>query len=236
LQVKANAAFAAQGISFTGSNTDGAFSFAMDDAGDATMSLSGTIVQNAFGSDLSGTGLDAGIASMSDVVSAINSDLADAGVGVTSAYDEATGSWSFSSSSTGAASTVSVSGSDLTQLGMTAGSANGADATATAAVLSSISVASASDALSALDSIDNAIEYINSQRGELGAIENRLNHTVNNLSNVIENTAASRSRILDADYAVEAANLAKLQVMQQAGSAMLAQANAQSQLVLSLLG
>ncbi|MEK9669522.1 MAG: flagellin [Gammaproteobacteria bacterium] len=236
LQAKANAAFAAQGISFTGSNTNGAISFAMDDAGDATMSLSGTIVQNAFGSNLSGTGVDAGIASMSDVVSAINSDLSDAGVGVTSAYDEATGNWSFSSSSTGAAAAVSVAGSDLAQLGMTAGSANGVDATATAAVLSSISVSSASDALSALDSIDNAIEYISSQRGELGAIENRLNHTVNNLSNVVENTAASRSRILDADYAVEAANLAKLQVMQQAGSAMLAQANAQSQLVLSLLG
>jgi len=87
-----------------------------------------------------------------------------------------------------------------------------------------------------LDSIDNALEYISAQRGDLGALENRLNHTVNNLSNVIENTSASRSRIQDADYAVEAANLAKLQVMQQAGTAMLAQANAQAQVVLSLLG
>jgi len=208
----------------------------MDSAGDATMSLSGSIVQSAFGSDVSGTGLDAGIASMSDVVSAINSELADAGVGVTSSYDESAGNWTFSSSDTGAAASVSVSGSDLTQLGMTAGSANGVDATATAAVLSSISVATTDGAASALDSIDNALEYISAQRGDLGALENRLNHTVNNLSNVIENTSASRSRIQDADYAVEAANLAKLQVMQQAGTAMLAQANAQAQVVLSLLG
>jgi len=236
LQAKANAAFAAQGISFTASNSSGQISFTMDDAGDATMSLSGTIVQNVFGSDVSGTGLDAGIASMSDVVSAINSELADAGVGVTSSYDESAGNWTFSSSDTGAAASVSVSGSDLTQLGMTAGSANGVDATATAAVLSSISVATTDGAASALDSIDNALEYISAQRGDLGALENRLNHTVNNLSNVIENTSASRSRIQDADYAVEAANLAKLQVMQQAGTAMLAQANAQAQVVLSLLG
>jgi len=236
LQTKANAAFAAHGISFTGSQSGGEISFAMDTAGDATMSLSGSIVQSVFGADVSGSGLNAGNASMADVVSAINADLASAGVAVTSAYDEASGTWTFSSNDSGAASAVSVSGSDLAQLGMTAGSANGTDATATAAVLSSISVTSASDALSAIDSIDNALEYISSQRSELGAVENRLNHTINNLSNVIENTAASRSRILDADYAVEAANLAKLQVMQQAGSAMLAQANAQAQVVLSLLG
>lgn len=236
LQAKANAAFAAHGISFTASNSSGEISLVMDSAGDATMSLSGSIIQSAFGSDVSGTGLDAGIASMSDVVSAINSELADAGVGVTSSYDESAGNWTFSSSDTGAAASVSVSGSDLTQLGMTAGSANGVDATATAAVLSSISVATTDGAASALDSIDNALEYISAQRGDLGALENRLNHTVNNLSNVIENTSASRSRIQDADYAVEAANLAKLQVMQQAGTAMLAQANAQAQVVLSLLG
>jgi flagellin len=236
LQAKANAAFAAHGMSFTASNSAGEISFTMDSAGDSTMSLSGAIVQSVFGADVSAEGSDAGISSMADVVSLVNSDLSSAGVNVTAAFDESAAAWSFTSADTGAAAAVSVSGSDLAQLGMSAGSANGTDATATAAVLSSINVNSADNALSAIDSIDNAIEYINSQRGELGAIENRLNHTVNNLSNVIENTAASRSRILDADYAVEAANLAKLQVMQQAGSAMLAQANAQSQLVLSLLG
>ena len=90
----------------------------------------------------------------------------------------------------------------------------------------------ASDAISVLD---GAIEKISSMRADLGAIENRLEHTVSNLMNVAENTSDARSRILDADYSVESANLAKAQVLQQAGTAMLAQANARSQLVLQLL-
>ena len=87
----------------------------------------------------------------------------------------------------------------------------------------------------AIATIDGAIEKISSMRADLGAIENRLEHTVSNLMNVAENTAASRSRIEDADFSVESANLAKSQVLQQAGTAMLAQANARSQLVLQLL-
>ncbi|SVE48814.1 uncharacterized protein METZ01_LOCUS501668, partial [marine metagenome] len=88
---------------------------------------------------------------------------------------------------------------------------------------------------SAIKVLDGAIEKISSMRSDLGAIENRLNHTVSNLMNVSENTAAARSRINDADYSIESANLAKAQVLQQAGTAMLAQANARSQLVLQLL-
>ena len=80
--------------------------------------------------------------------------------------------------------------------------------------------------------IDGAIEKISSMRAELGAVENRLSHTVSNLMNVAENTASARSRINDADYSIESANLAKAQVLQQAGTAMLLQANARSQLVL----
>ena len=72
-------------------------------------------------------------------------------------------------------------------------------------------------------------------RADLGAIENRLEHTVSNLMNIAENTSDSRSRINDADYSLESANLAKAQVLQQAGTAMLSQANARSQLVLQLL-
>ena len=83
--------------------------------------------------------------------------------------------------------------------------------------------------------IDGAIEKISSMRAELGAVENRLSHTVSNLMNVAENAASARSRINDADYSIESANLAKAQVLQQAGTAMLSQANARSQLVLQLL-
>ena len=72
-------------------------------------------------------------------------------------------------------------------------------------------------------------------RADLGAIENRLEHTVSNLMNIAQNTSDSRSRILDADYSIESANLAKAQVLQQAGTAILSQANARPQLVLQLL-
>ena len=70
----------------------------------------------------------------------------------------------------------------------------------------------------------------------MGAIENRLNHVIANVSETFVNTEAAKSRIVDADFAVESARLAKQQILQQAASAMLAQANAAPQSVLSLLG
>ena len=76
---------------------------------------------------------------------------------------------------------------------------------------------------------------VDAERAKLGAFSNRLEHTVSNLSSMVENTSAARSRIADADFAVESANLAKNQVLQQAGTAMLSQANASTQNVLSLL-
>ena len=83
--------------------------------------------------------------------------------------------------------------------------------------------------------IDAAIEKVNTQRSELGAVSNRLNHTVNNLTNVSANLSSAKGRIEDTDYAVETTNLAKNQILQQASTAMLAQANASKQNVLGLL-
>ena len=83
--------------------------------------------------------------------------------------------------------------------------------------------------------IDGAIERISSMRSDLGAVENRLEHTVSNLMNISENTETARSRIQDADFAAESAKLAKAQVLKQAGVGMLSQANAGAQLVLQLL-
>jgi flagellin len=87
----------------------------------------------------------------------------------------------------------------------------------------------------ALDKISAAIDTIAGHKAEWGAGQNRLNYTVSNLMNVVEFTTAARSRIEDADFAVEAARLAKSQVLQQTGTAMLAQANASPQLAISLL-
>ena len=102
--------------------------------------------------------------------------------------------------------------------------------------VSNIAVTTTSLAADAIDIIDRALEDVNSERSQLGAIQNRLDHTINNLTNISVNVSAAQSRIQDADYAVEAANLAKAQILQQAGSAMLAQANAAPQTILSLLG
>ena len=102
--------------------------------------------------------------------------------------------------------------------------------------VSGLSVSTSEGANEALDVLNNAIQDISDMRSSLGAIENRLGHTVSNLSNVVENTSAAQSRIQDADFALEAAALARAQILQQAGTAMLAQANAAPQSVLSLLG
>jgi len=88
---------------------------------------------------------------------------------------------------------------------------------------------------SAVTVLDTAIASVNTQRGKLGAISNRLDSTVSNLTNISTNLEGGRGRIEDADFAAETTNLAKTQILQQASTAMLAQANAAKQNVLSLL-
>ena len=92
-----------------------------------------------------------------------------------------------------------------------------------------------SDADAAIGLADTALASVASQRATLGAHQAQLESTVRNLSNVSENTAAAAGRIMDTDYAAETANLTKAQIMQQAATSVLAQANAQPQAVLSLL-
>ncbi len=88
----------------------------------------------------------------------------------------------------------------------------------------------------AIEVIDVALEHVSSIRADLGAIQNRLESTINNLSTTSENMSASRSRILDADFAKETAQLSRNQILQQAGTSILAQANQQNQIALNLLG
>ena len=98
-----------------------------------------------------------------------------------------------------------------------------------------IIITDSTSAKAALSVVDSALEMMADFRSRMGAMSNRLYHSVDNLMNVSENTAAARSRIEDADFASESANLAKNQVLQQAGTAMLAQANASTKDILSLL-
>ena len=94
---------------------------------------------------------------------------------------------------------------------------------------------SPSNAMAAITAIDTAIKTVNVQRSKLGAVSNRLSHTVNNLTNISSNLSAAQGGIEDADFAKETTALAKNQILQQASTAMLAQANASKQNVLSLL-
>ena len=108
-------------------------------------------------------------------------------------------------------------------------------AASTTTATSGLSVTTTVGAQSAIDALDNAIQTLNSQRAELGAVSNRLDSTVSNLTNISSNLQAGRGRIEDADFAAETTSLAKSQILQQASTAMLAQANASKQNVLSLL-
>ena len=100
---------------------------------------------------------------------------------------------------------------------------------------SSLAMANASAANTNIGYIDTALTALNTQRATFGAAINRLEYAADNLANVSQNTSASRSRILDADYAAETTELARTQIIQQAGTAMLSQANQQAQSVLALL-
>ena len=101
--------------------------------------------------------------------------------------------------------------------------------------MDSVDISTVTGANAAISIIDGALSQIASTRGDLGAVQNRFESTIANLQSVSENVSAAKARIMDADFAAETANMTKAQVMQQAGVAMLAQANQLPQMVLSLL-
>ncbi|MBT3696635.1 MAG: hypothetical protein HN752_12865, partial [Gammaproteobacteria bacterium] len=107
--------------------------------------------------------------------------------------------------------------------------------TASLVDLTQVSISTEAGASDAISIIDAALDKVAQMRSDLGAIENRMEHTISNLMNIAEKTADSRSRLQDADFALESARLAKNQVLQQAGTSMLSQANQMSQLVMELL-
>jgi flagellin len=124
------------------------------------------------------------------------------------------------------------------QLTVTLADLSSTAATGIGSVLSgstTIAGTTASDAKTAISTIDTSLTVINSARAQFGAIQNRFESVISNLQVSMENTMASRSRIMDADFAAETAALTRAQILQQAGTAMLAQANAAPQSVLSLL-
>jgi flagellin len=107
---------------------------------------------------------------------------------------------------------------------------------ASALAVSTLSVATVAGASAALASLDAAIKSVDSKRADLGAIQNRFQSTIRNLSNIVENVSGARSRIRDTDFARETAELTRAQILQQASTTILSQANQRPQAALSLLG
>jgi len=132
--------------------------------------------------------------------------------------------------STAADATITVTIGDFTAASLNTGTGAGVSSTD-----SDVQMDSNAHALTAVTNIDDAIEYVNQQRSALGAVRNRLDHTISNLTSISTNTAAARSRIMDTDYAEETGEMTKNQILNQASTAMLAQVNKISQSVLSLL-
>jgi flagellin len=127
----------------------------------------------------------------------------------------------------------SVSGLAAAASSVSGVSAGADNAFATASGISFTSVAEAQDVLAAVDAMIGAVD---AKRAELGAVQNRFSSTIRNQTNIIENVSAARSRIQDADFATETAKLTKAQILQQASSSILSQANQRPQSALSLLG
>lgn len=153
-----------------------------------------------------------------DLVAAINTALGSNGL----AEDNGDGTFSIYASET-----ITFSGGLESSLGL-------ANTTATGS-LSDVSVTTVAASNDMIRRIDSALTAISDRRSDFGAIQNRFESTITNLQTISENLSASRGRILDADFAAETANLTKAQILQQAGTAILAQANALPQAALSLL-
>ena len=169
------------------------------------------------------------------------------GAGDTSAFTiggqavaSTTGSLSVSSElNLSSADKIGISGTTANQLfgtGAAAIASTGGSSALTSVESVDISGATSAGAQDAIKAIDAALAQIDAQRADLGAVQNRFGFTIANLSNVSENVSASKSRIQDTDYAAETAKLTKNQIMQQAGTTILAQSNQLPQAALSLLG
>ena len=179
---------------------------------------------------------------MGQMVEAINRKSADSGVTAFLTQDAA-GTYtievvSSKLDSNGDAVGMSLTGFTLANSGHTGAigsSINASDTTTDAIGIDTLSIATQRDAWVALKKIDSALDQANAARADLGALQSRFESSVANVEIQIENLAAARGRIVDADFAKETANLSRTQILQQAGTAMVAQANQLPQQVLQLL-
>ena len=154
------------------------------------------------------------------------SNLVSGQTGVGAAYDSATGQLSLRSSAA-----ITIVNGAAADAGFTAGTTAGVATTG----IGGLNVQSYASSQTALSQIDSALSQVNIARGNLGAIQGRFENAIDSINVTTENVTTARGRIVDADFAKESANLARAQVLQQAGTAMIAQANALPNGVLALL-
>jgi len=178
----------------------------------------------------------------SDMEAAINYGLEQAGMDASITVSESAGTITLTQAAGREISVSNFSSDGVGSMLVDAGTGTDGGASylndglgANASTISSVEITTASKASDAIQVIDRALQDIASERAKLGAVSNRLDHTISNLGNVVINTEASQSRIQDADFAKVTGDLTKSQIMSQAATAMLAQANASKQGVLSLL-
>jgi len=246
LEAAGNTGFLEEGYTFTSiANDDGTYAMSFVPAGDYTVSFSGDSVTAAFGGPVTATGTPSNMdgltfTSMDDVVAELNAQLEALGIPMAATYSRGGDTFNFivTSGPADASSTIALSGDDLIDLGFT-GSLNaiggGVHRTEEVRYVSQIDISTRESAKLAMTVVDAALETLASVRGGLGAVANRLESTISNLMNISENTSASMSRVMDADFAAESTRLARAQILQETSVAMLAQANSAAQSVLKLL-
>ena len=183
-----------------------------------SVSLNGTEVKFTAGS------------TMADIVSSINS----ASTGVTARIDTKNNTLSLFSTKDITVADGS-SGTGLATLGLTTAAANTTAAVKMDTTVAGLSILNSDSAQQTIQALDGAIQQVDTQRSQLGAVQNRFTSTVANLQSISENSTAARSRVQDADFASEAAELTKQQTLQQASTAILSQANQLPSAVLKLL-
>jgi flagellin len=228
-------ALAAQNITFaevtdTNSEEQIVFTNTKGDNIDMTMEITGGGTEGltgSFGSFDSTAGVNDFVGTETTVAAANTNDVASATTTSTGRLDY----------------TNAVMSSNLNMVSITPGGGNltgAGDATVetelTLVKISDVDISTTGGSQSAIDVIDAALQQIGNERAELGATQNRFSQTIGNLANIQENASASRSRIQDTDYATETAVMTKNQILQQAGTSILAQANQLPQAALSLIG
>ena len=245
LATAANASFLDEGFTFTSAGSDRSYTMTFTPTGGRTVTFSGASVTQAFGGPVSASGEPSNMdgltfESMEDVLTELNAQFEAMEIPVVATYSRGADTFNFlvNSGPADASSTIALSGDDLVELGFTgvlASIGGGVDRAEEVRYVSQIDISTRESASLAMTVVDAALETLAGVRGGLGAVANRLESTISNLMNISENTSASMSRVMDADFAAESTRLARAQVLQQASVAMLAQANATAQTVLRLL-